>query len=420
MTPHPPEVLYHDPQDPGCPGMKGWGVPMLSGRARLLAAIWLYWMGLYLYVPILTPYVAQRTGSVGIAGLVVASYGVPQLLTRAALSAWSDAVRRRRPFILAGLALVALSSAGMAAWPTAAGFLVFRTLSGLAASMWAIFIIQYGVYEPAGEVRHSMGLVSFANSAGLVVAVLGGGFLAARLGDPAPFWAGAVVGVAGAGLALSLPEGDRSARIRRATPFRDALWHRDVLNASALGILYQAVSFAATFGYVPLWAHNHGLSAGRLGLLTAASLVPSAVMSVVMGSAWGRRWKLTHTLIFAFLDTAVFTATIPLQGAGLWLFLGQGLAGVGRGVATPGLMALAVRQIPEERRATSLAVYQSLYAIGMIGGPALAAVLVPRVGLSALFVAGGAVSVLAAAYAALVRLESTAPGHAEPTRTAER
>lgn len=152
---------------------------MRSPRVRLL--------GLYLYVPILTPYVAQRTGSMGLAGLVVASYGVPQLVTRALLSAWSDTLRRRVPFIVAGLGLVTLSAVGMAALPASTGFLVFRTLSGLAASMCAIFIIQYGSYETSDEVRRSMGLVSFGNSGGLVMAVLAGGILATRFGDPAPF-----------------------------------------------------------------------------------------------------------------------------------------------------------------------------------------------------------------------------------------
>jgi MFS family permease len=368
-----------------------------SPPVRLLVSIGLFWMGLYLYVPLLTPIVTHVTGSAGFAGLVVASYGVPQLLTRAVLALWSDRLGRRAPFILAGLLLVTISSVGMAAWPTGAGFLAFRTLAGLAASTWAMFSIQYSAYFDTRHTAQAMGWVSFANNGGQILAVLGGGLLAARFGDFAPFWVSAGVGVIGALLAATVPDRSRPAGTAVVRPrLHGLLRERDVLAASCLGIAYQAGTFVTTFGYVPLWGARHGLGPASLGLLTAVSLVPAAGATVLAGSWAAKRWPLDRILAAGFLLIAVFTVATPFIGGGIGLFVAQGLAGVGRGLLAPTLMALAIRHIAQDTRTTALATYQSLYAVGMVAGPAVAAVLVHGLGLGGVFVGTGALSLLGA------------------------
>ncbi len=375
-----------------------WESKVGSGaRIRLILAIALFWMGLYLYVPVLTPYVVHVTGSAGLAGLVVASYGVPQLLSRALLAAWSDRWGRRTPFLAAGLILVAASAAGMAAWPGTWGFFGFRVLSGLAASMWAMFSIQYTAYLGGGRhMARAMGHVSFANNAGQVVAVLAGGLLAEHGGYPAPFWAAAVVGVVGLLLVVGLPEGAHEPTRVPTVSWRRLLRQRDVLAASALGILFQAGTFVTTFGYIPLWASREGLSAGGLGLLTAVALVPTAIMAIVTGSVLSRRWRVEHLIVAGFLMVAVGTGLTPWIGRGLGLYVTQGAAGVGRGVLSPSLMTWAVRGVHPSQRTTALAWYQSLYAVGMVGGPALAAAGAVSWGLAGLFWAAAALALAGA------------------------
>ena len=374
-------------------------------RWRMLAGIGLFWMGLYLYIPILTPDVTRITGSVGFAGLVVASYGVPQLLCRMFLAAWSDRWGRRRPFILGGLGLVILSSAGMALLPTGAGFLVFRTIAGLAASTWAMFSMQYARQFPtdhAGRAEHlsrAMGLVSFANGGGQVAAVLLGGFVAGRFGDPAPFWVSMVVAALGIVLTAPVDDGEVVRGHSETVSWVQILAHRDVAAASVLGILFQAGTFVTTFGYVPLWAAQHGLLAQDLGVLTAVSLVPAALTPILAGGWAARRWRLEALLGVGLCTIAVFTGIIPDVGVGVALFATQALVGVGRGLVAPILMTMSVRRIPSSQRTSALATYQALYAIGMVAGPASAAALVGDVGLAEVFRLTALLSLLAAGVA---------------------
>lgn len=360
-------------------------------RVRLLWAIGVFWAGLYLYIPILTPYVVHQGGSASIAGLVVAAYGVPQLTTRIALGRFADRLGRRRVFLILGMLTVVASSLGMAIWPFPWAFLVFRVVAGLAASTWAMYSMMYVSYLPKNHDAHAMGWVSFANNAGQVVATLAGGFLAARFGWASPFWASAALAVLGLGLVIGLPERPAAPAASREAPSVWTLLRFPTLRAaSLLGIATQVITFVTTFGYVPLWAAQHGVPRSELGTLMMAGIVPSTVVSVITGSVLARRIPLIRLAWIGFLVMGVFVVATPLgRGAG-WLFFTQAALGIGRGIVSPILMALAIQGVEPRWRTTSLAVYQAVYAVGMIGGPALGALVVGVASLEAVFWVAGA------------------------------
>lgn len=360
-------------------------------RIRLLWAIGVFWAGLYLYIPILTPYVVHQGGSASVAGLVVAAYGVPQLTTRIALGRFADRLGRRRIFLVFGMLTVVASSLGMAVWPFPWAFILFRLVAGLAASTWAMYSMMYVSYLPKNHDAHAMGWVSFSNNAGQVVATLAGGFLAARFGWAAPFWASAALAVLGLGLTIGLPERPRTPTGREEAPSLWALLRVPTLRtASLLGIAAQVVTFVTTFGYVPLWAAQHGMPRSELGTLMMAGIVPATVVSVVTGSVLARRIPLMKLTWAGFLVMGVCVVATPLGGGAAWLFLTQACLGVGRGIVSPTLMALAIQGVEPRWRTTSLAVYQAVYAAGMIGGPALGAFVVGMVSLEAVFWVAGA------------------------------
>ena len=75
--------------------------PRRAGPAFLVSTA-LYWMSLYLYLPVLAPYVEFKGGGLGIVGVVVSAYGLAQLLLRLPLGVASDRFGRRKPFLALG------------------------------------------------------------------------------------------------------------------------------------------------------------------------------------------------------------------------------------------------------------------------------------------------------------------------------
>lgn len=367
----------------------------------LLTAIGLFWMALYIYIPILSPYVVHLGGSMTLVGLVVAAYGVPQLLLRIGLGTWSDRLGRRKPFIFAGFGLILVSSLGMWLWPTPVAFIFWRLLAGLAASCWAMFSVLYLVHAPPRRAVSALGWVSFANAGGQVVASVLGGVLAERFGWSGPFWGSLIL--AAMGLAAMAGVREASVETAPAAP-RERSWtllrgENQLANASVLGIFFQIGTFVTTFGFIPVLGYQMGLSKSNLGLLLMVSLIPTTLASVATGSLFARRFSLKRLVMTGFLIMCAMTALTPaIRTAGL-LFLISALLGIGRGMLAPTLTMLSITGVADRAKATAMATYQASYALGMIGGPALAGWAVAQWGLSAAFwlaaAAGGGGVVLA-------------------------
>jgi len=76
----------------------------------ILVVVFLYWAGLYLYMPTLPVYVQGRVNNLAIAGSVLSMYGLWQMIVRLPIGVSADWLGRRKPFILVGLVLVALGA----------------------------------------------------------------------------------------------------------------------------------------------------------------------------------------------------------------------------------------------------------------------------------------------------------------------
>lgn len=380
-------------------------------HVRLLLAIALFWMGLYVYVPTLTPYVAKLGGSYALVGLVVAVYGIPQLTMRVWLGSWADRVGRQRPFMSAGFLLVVVSSLGMALVASAIWVAVFRLMAGLAASTWAMFSIAYLELHGSDHHAQAMGWVTFANNAGQVVAALLGGFLVAQFGWLSPFKASVLLALVGLGLVLVQPQTSRHAGRKNSEDRRQLAWlgmmrNPWLIRASLLGALIQAITFVTTYGYVPLLAVYFGLARGDLGVLMACGMIPTILMSVVTGSWLSRRLDSSRLLIIGFVLASGASVLTPLFGRDLIvLFALQAILGGARGVIAPLLMAWSIRDVPVERRTTAMATYQSLYAVGMILGPAVAGTVVTWWGLDASFLMAGGLGVTGTVVAVVVTVQ---------------
>ncbi len=119
-----------------------------------IVVVFLFWAGLYLYVPTLPVYVQTKTANLEMIGVVVSMYGLWQALLRLPLGIVSDWIGRRKPFILAGLALVGIGAWVMGNASSVTGMIVGRSITGLAAATWVLLVVVFsGLFPPKEAVR---------------------------------------------------------------------------------------------------------------------------------------------------------------------------------------------------------------------------------------------------------------------------
>ena len=357
------------------------------GPVVVAGAIVLYWLSLYLFVPVLAPQAHRLGAGVAGVGLVLASYGLVQFLLRIPVGIWSDRDGRRRPFFVAAVVASGAGALGMgvAHGPLALG--VFRGVSGLAACGWVAITLLFAEFFPAERTAWAMGVVGFLATGAQLVGTFAGGFVAQAAGFRAPFLAAAGVAVAAlvAAVATREPHAPGPARAMGLRQRLQVGRRRGVMVASGLSIASHYVTFTTVFGFVPLLASERFSAGGAaLGVLALCSGVPSALVSLGSGRL-AERWSAGRLTAAGFVLAAAATALLPLAPSLAALAGCVAVVGSGLGLIGPTLMTAAVRDVPAGGRGTAMGFYQSIYAIGMAGGPALAGWMGARLGMDGLF-----------------------------------
>jgi MFS family permease len=343
----------------------------------------LYWFSLYTYVPILPVYASSLGASYKMVGFIIGAYGVTQLLLRIPQGVLSDKWRKRKIFVVAAMAASAISACGMFLFPNVTALLIFRALSGVSATAWVIIVVLFASYFSAKDAPKAYGIMNSIGFAGQMAGMFAGGIIAEVWGWPSTF----LLAAAGAGLGLLLslviqenvPKAESSLRFSQI-PGIVRNYH--VLLAAILAILVQLVVYGTVFGFVPVAARNLGATNFELGLLTTLSTLPSIIASMLAGTLFVQKLGLKVTLCSGFLLLAISAAAIPFLDNMIQLYGFQFIGGFGRGLVFPLLMALSVKSVHEEVKATAMGIFQSLYAFGMFAGPVIVGVAADVAGLN--------------------------------------
>ena len=375
--------------------------PARTRRALAIAAHVLFWMSLYVYVPVLPTYARDLGASLGMVGLVVGAYGLTQLVLRIPIGVWSDRLARRKPFLIGGMLANAAGAVTLALAPAAWLLVVGRAITGIGASTFVIASVHLAEFFPSRMFARATGIAVGLSAASQVVIMLVGGAVAEVSSVATTFWVAVGLGVVGAAVLLPLPDHARPLQGQppRVRALARAGTQRSTLVAAALAALLQYAQFGLTFAFVPLWGQALGASNFDLGLLATVSIAANGLGALVLVGA-GARLNGRAAAVSGFLLTAVSGLLIPiLPNLGVLIAV-QAVGGFGRGLVFPALMAHSIERAAPAERATAMGVFQGVYALGMFLGPVSAGVLAEWLGLERVFLLIGGLMVLGALAAA--------------------
>ena len=367
----------------------------------------LFWAGLYLFVPILSVYSQDKGASLAMIGLITGAYGVTQLFFRVPLGIASDKLGVRKPFVLAGFAVIMASCAGLAWAPNPVSIFLFRALSGVAASVWVMITVLFAGFFPATHAVQASSLVNFLSGMGQMAATGTGGWVADMWGSQAPFWGGALLALTGLLCSLPIRE-DRTPRASRLTwpRFLRVATMPSLIAISLVAALDQYTLHTTLQGFVPLYATQLGATKTVLGYLASITLGANVLMSLIAARFAPRVGERTAVrigllIVFAAVFTVPWVRTVPL------LLITRVLHGLGRGLVYPVAMGLSIKSVAQEERASAMGVFQAVYALGMFAGPSISGLVAEQWGIEAVFWSCGLASLLGLGLTLLPALRPT-------------
>lgn len=344
----------------------------------LLATTMLYWFSLYTYPAFLSNYALQTLrADPRMVGLIVSSYGLTQMLLRVPLGFASDRLRRRKPFLILGLALSTFAAIGLYTARTAGWVLIARGTAGMAAASWVAFSVLYASYGTRQQAVRALGTLSACMYGAQLLGTLSGGFLARAQGMQSAFLLAAIVGALGivcSCLVTDVPPASAPPSMRALITVAK---NRTLLLHAGLTILLQIIMWGTLYGFTPNWATEAlGADSAQVALLSTVHLVPNILFSWLSGAHLALRFGARRVSAVGFACMALCCLGMPFTRTFEQMLCLQALCGVGVGCVAPLMMSMSIHDIPSDQRGMAMGLYQALYGIGMFIGPVLAGALV--------------------------------------------
>jgi len=332
-------------------------------------------------------------------GVLAATFAVFPMLLSWKTGKISDRLGPRRPLTFG--ALIGVAGLLLAYFvPTLTVVFIAAALSGLAATFYNVSLQNLiGTLSNAGNRARNYSnyamVIAFANAAGPLIA----GFSIDRWGHAPTFLC--VAALLAVPIVLLAAWGGILPRGKRDSGPSRSVWHM-VTNPRIWPVL--AASSIAQSGielfqvYLPVYAHEQGLSASAIGAIIATSAAGGFLARLLLTRliAWGNEEKV---LAFALLAGALTFVAVPFFKTGPVLSVIAFVFGFGINCTQPIALMLLYARSPEGRSGEALGLRFAIDHAARLVGPVVFGMVASAFGLGAVFWtsalvlgAGGAIS----------------------------
>ena len=357
----------------------------------LVAATFFHFASLYYLLSTLPLYVRSLGGSTSQVGLIIGILALTSLAARPVIGPWIDRAGRR-PFLLAGAAIYALSSLGYGIIPSVRGLLVWRVFHGIGLATFSTAAASLAAdVAPAGQRGRTMGVFGLAQAAALTVGPGAGQFILATFGYLGVFVASASTAVLAFVCASALPREQPPGQMPpgRTGVESSALWR--ILALPAAFQFVASVAYGTIISFIAVSARDRALEA--VGPFFALLALSSLGVRLAAGRAYDR-WGPAATLIPMFLVLATGMAGIAVATEPMLLLTAAILAGLGIGGTHTTLISSVVDGAPSDRRASGVAGFAACWELGVGGGTVLMGHLADARGFETMFLVVAAFPIL--------------------------
>lgn len=281
----------------------------------------------------------------------------------------------RRPMMLAGTGMVALSSVGLAVAHVYPELIVYRLVGGVGTACWGISRLAFMTDAVPLELRgRSLSTFGGLQRIGTFFGPVTGGLAAGLFGLRASFVLAAALAVTATTISfLFVPETRPPGRVAaraRWQALRGVLRvrARDFAGAGAAQVFAQMIRSGRQI-IVPLYgATSLGLSETAIGTILTLSAVIDASLFVPAGMLMDRLGR-KFASVPSFLVMALGMAVLPLAGGFAGLLAATSLIGFGNGLGAGTMMTLGADLAPREAAGEFLGLWRLVGDAGQMSGP---------------------------------------------------
>ncbi len=344
---------------------------VLTGQFfRVTAMNFFFFASVNAYV--LLPLHIQRIGgSEAQIGLVMGMYNAAGIFCQPLVGAWVDRVGRR-PFLLLGVSLAAVSSIAFYLFASLPVLAALRALQGIGFS--AFFVANYTMVVdlvPPDRRGWALGIFGISGLLSTALSPLAGEFVIRHFGFHAFFAMTTLLALAALALAFRVREsgGVMALPLRGAQAIREGMG--EILRLHMALAFFFGLGTGTIFTFLPTFGELLGVTS--LALFYTAYAGAAMVVRAVGGGlsdTLGRRAVIVPSMFVQAIATGILAVLGGLIGPRAlipvlpFLFLSGLLAGGAHGFLYPALAALLMDETAEARRGSVVGIFSSVFLAG--------------------------------------------------------
>lgn len=320
-----------------------------------------FFLAHHLTRPILPLYLVSFGASSTVIGAVMAVFTITATATRIPVGLLIDRIGRK-PFLIAGVALFAVSNFGYLWAPGILLMLPFRMLHGVGWSGCTTAVATLAAdIAPQKRRGELIGYAAMASSLGGAIGPVAGFALLQRFDFSGVFFGAAALLFVSLILAAFVKEPEHGPRNNHRQRWIDLLVIPETL-LPAVAVAFLSFGHGGILTFLPIHALKLGLENPGLWFgLYALCLLLSRPVAGPLSDRISRRAVIIPGLILNLLGIGI----LALASSPAWLMAAAVVGGFGTGAAQPALMTVAVDQTSPQRRGQSMAQYQCFYDLGI-------------------------------------------------------
>lgn len=326
----------------------------------------------------------------------------------------------RKPAMIFGTAMVALSTLLIATAHVFPLLILYRFIGGIGTALWGISRHAYITdVTPSAERGRSIAMFGGINRIGVFAGPLVGGLIGAAFGLRAPFLVASAMALAALVMSFMFVRETGTS----AVPQRRARWQLVSALVKSHGSDLAAAGIAQTLAQmiragrqliIPLYADSQlGLGVAAIGTIMSAGAIIDMLLFVPAGmimDRFGRKWA----AVPSFTIMAAGMAMIPLAG-GFWQLLAASLLiGFGNGLGSGTMMTLGADLAPPGATGEFLGLWRLIGDTGGAAGPLVVGSVADVVGLAATALVLSSAGLASAAVLAILVRETRQSAHGPP------
>lgn len=346
-----------------------------SSHRHVLLVVFLFWMSLYMHIPYQAIFLISEGISKSSVGLVIGMYGIAQVVFRIPLGLISDKGGIHKPFLILGPAAIFASSIIRFNFGNGAGFLVANLLSGIAAATWVSYMVYFlNLFDEAESLKANSKIFSY-NQAGVLVAFTVGAFSYDHVSMKGLNGISVLISLVAIVLSLRLKENTVNFKILEKPKNLEIL--KVVINSrlilfSLAAACIQGILLSTAFSFTGQIAKSLGANGLEIGICSLLNVLFSAVTAFLTSKNPFLRKNGYNNMLVLLVILFLYCVRMPNANSLIEVYILQSLAGIAGGFAYCYFTSEAIYGIQNKFKTTAMAMYQSIYAVGMTLLPILA------------------------------------------------